>query len=96
MDTPLTWGTKAVKHPIELLIAMLAVTKVGKSRLSQAAHTMIDIQKSEMATLEIIFVKNQTSRWIVVNLNFVAPDIATRTPMMDLSPMAKTTPVHAP
>jgi hypothetical protein len=81
---------------MELIIAPLAVSKPGKDVLSQAPHAMIEMTKREMAMAEMIFVKNQISRWTVVNLNFVAPDMATRTPMTDLSPMAKTTPVQAP
>src|SRR5271154_4349506 len=49
-----------------------------------------------MATPDMILVKNQTSFWMVVSLNLVSPDMATTRPMIDLSPIAKTTPVHVP
>jgi len=46
---------------MELMMAPLAVSKPGKLVLSHAAHTMIDITKSDKARAETIFVKNQTS-----------------------------------
>ena len=78
------------------MIAPLAFSKPGKAFLNQATHTIMEIQKSARATAEIIFVKNQTSLCTVVNLNLVSPDMATIRPMMVLSPVAKTTPVHFP
>ena len=86
----------AVRHPIELMIAPLAVSKPGKDFFNQAAHTMIEKKKRPKATAEIILVKNQTSFWTVVSLNFVSPDMATMQPMMVLSPMGNTTQVHFP
>ena len=56
----------------------------------------MEIQKSARATAEIIFVKNQTSLCTVVSLNLVSPNMATIRPMMVLSPVVKTTPVHFP
>jgi len=85
-----------VRHPIELIIAALAVSKPGKDVLNQAAHTIIAMQKRLKARAEIILVKNQTSFCTVVSLNFVSPDMATMRPMMVLSPVANTTPVHFP
>ena len=85
-----------MRHPIELIIAPLAVSKPGKDFFNQAAHTIIEMQKRLKATAEIILVKNQTSLCTVVSLNFVSPDIATMRPMMVLSPVANTTPVHFP
>ena len=85
-----------MKHPIELMIASLAFSKSGNAFLNQAAHKMMEIQKNPRATAEIIFVKNQTSFCKVVSLNFVSPDMATIRPMIVLSPVAKTTPVHFP
>ena len=85
-----------MRHPIELMIAALAFSKPGKVFLNQAAHTIMEIQKRVRATAEIIFVKNQTSFCTVVSLNLVSPDMATIRPMMVLSPVAKTTPVHFP
>jgi hypothetical protein len=87
---------KEVKHPIELMIASLAVSKPGKLFLNHAAQTIIAIQNEERAREEMILVKNQISRWTVVSLNLVSPDIATMRPMIDLSPMAKTTAVQLP
>jgi hypothetical protein len=78
------------------MIAPLAVSKPGKDFFNQAAHTIIEMQKRPNATAEIILVKNQTSFWTVVSLNFVSPDMATMRPMMVLSPVANTTPVHFP
>ena len=85
-----------MRHPIELIIASLAFSKPGKAFFNQAAHTIMEIQKNTRATAEIIFVKNQTSLCTVVSLNLVSPDIATIRPIMVLSPVAKTTPVHFP
>ena len=85
-----------MRHPIEWMIATLAFSKPGKAFLNQAAHTIMEIQKSPRATAEIILVKNQTSLCTVVSLNLVSPDMATIRPMMVLSPMAKTTPVQFP
>ena len=85
-----------MRHPIELMIAPLAFSKPGKAFFNQATHTIMEIQKSNRATAEIIFVKNQTSLCTVVSLNLVSPDMATIRPMMVLSPVAKTTPVHFP
>ena len=85
-----------MRHPIELMIATLASSNPGKAFLNQAAHTIMEIQKSPSATPEIIFVKNQTSFCTVVSLNLVSPDMATIRPMIVLSPVAKTTPVHFP
>ena len=91
-----TWGTNAVRHPIELMIAALALKYPGKWILIKAAHTIMEIQKNPKARAEMIFVKNQTSFCTVVSLNFVSPDMLTIRPMMVLSPVAKTTPVHFP
>lgn len=77
-------------------MALLADSNPGKVFFSQTAHTIIAIQNSKRATPEIIFVKNQTSRWTVVSLNFVSPDMATIWPMTVLSPVANTTPVQVP
>ena len=85
-----------MRHPIELMIAPLAVSNPGKDFLNQAAHTIMEIQKRLRAIAEIIFVKNQTSFCTVVSLNFESPDMATIRPMMVLSPVANTTPVHFP
>ena len=85
-----------MRHPIELMIAPLAVSNPGKDFFNQAAHIIMEIQKSPRATAEIILVKNQTSLCTVVSLNFVSRDIATIRPMMVLSPVAKTTPMHFP
>ena len=85
-----------MRHPIELMIAELAVKKPGKDLLNQVAHTIIEMQKRLKATVETILVKNQTSFCTVVSLNFVSPDMATMRPMMVLSPVANTTPVHFP
>ena len=85
-----------MRHPIELMMAPLAVSKPGKVLLNQAAHTIMEIQKRLRAIAEIIFVKNQTSFCTVVSLNFESPDMATIRPMMVLSPVANTTPVHFP
>jgi hypothetical protein len=79
-----------------LTIALLAHSNPGKAFFSQAAHAIIAIQNSNRATPEIIFVKNQISRWTVVSLNFVSPDMATIWPMTVLSPVANTTPVQVP
>ena len=81
---------------MELIIATLAVSNPGKCFLIKAAHTIMEIQKNPRARAEIIFVKNQTSFCTVVSLNFVSPDMLTIRPMMVLSPVAKTTPVHFP
>ena len=85
-----------MRHPIELMIAPLAVSNPGNVFLNQAPHTIMEIQKSPRATAEIIMVKNQISLCIVVSLNFVPRDMATMRPMMVLSPVAKTTPMHFP
>ena len=85
-----------MRHPIELIIAPVAFSKPGKAFLNQAAHTIMEIQKKHKAEAEIIFVKNQTSLCTVVSLNLVSPDMAIIRPMMVLSPVAKTTPVHFP
>lgn len=78
------------------MMASLASSKPGKLFLNQAAHTMMEMTKSPNARAEMIFVKNHTSRWTVVSLNFVSPDIATMRPMTVLSPIAKTMPVQVP
>jgi hypothetical protein len=78
------------------MIAALAVSNPGKDFLNQAAHTIIEMQNKPKATAEIILVKNQISFCTVVSLNFVSPDMATMRPMMVLSPVANTTPVHCP
>ena len=85
-----------MRHPIELMIAPPTVSNPGKAFLSQAAHTIKEIQKSPRATAEIIFVKYHTSFCTVVSLNFVSRDMATIRPMIVLSPVAKTTPLHFP
>ena len=91
-----TWGTNAVIHPIEVIIAFLADSNPGKVFLDQVAHTIMEIQKNPRATAEMIFVKNHTSFCTVVSLNLVSPDMVTIRPMIVLSPVAKTTPVHFP
>ena len=85
-----------MRHPIELMIAALALSYPGKDFFNQAAHMIMDIQKNPRPTAEIILVKNQTSFCTVVSLNFVSRDIATIRPMMVLSPVANTTPMHFP
>lgn len=77
-------------------MAPLGVSKPGKLVLSHAPHIIIERTKRERARADTILVKNQTSFWTVVNLNFVSPDMATMRPMIDLSPMAKTTPAQEP
>jgi hypothetical protein len=91
-----TCGTKAVKQPIELMMAPLAFSKPGKLVLSHTPHTSMAMPKNDKARAEMILVKNQTSFWTVVNLNFLSPDMATMRPITDLSPMANTTPVQEP
>jgi len=78
------------------MIAPLAVSKPGKLGLSQNPQVRMETQKSKKAMVHIIFEKNQTSFWTVVNLNLDVPDMATMRPITDLSPMAKTTPVQVP
>ena len=85
-----------MRYPIDLIIAPVAVSNPGKELLNQTAHTIMEIQKNTRARAEIIFVKNQTSFCTVVSLNSVSPDIATIRPIMVLSPVAKTTPLHFP
>ena len=85
-----------MRHPIELMIAALALSYPGKDFFNQAAHMIMDIQKSPRPIAEIILVKNQTSLCTVVSLNFVSRDITAIRPMMVLSPMANTTPMHFP
>lgn len=46
--------------------------------------------------MEMTLVKNQISLWMVVNLNFVSPDMRTRRPMTVRSPVANTTPRQLP
>jgi hypothetical protein len=65
-------------------------------KFNQTAQTIIEMQNRDRAIPDMIFVKNWTSRWTVVNLDFISPDMATIRPMIVLSPMANTTPVHDP
>ena len=81
---------------MELMMASLAVSKPGNVFFNQAAHTIIEMQKRLKATAEMILVKNHTSFCTVVSLNFVSPDMETIRPMIVLSPVANTTPVHFP
>jgi hypothetical protein len=85
-----------VRHPIELMTTPLVVSNPGKDFFNQVSHMIMEIQKSPRATAEITLVKNQTSLCMVVSLNFASRDIATIQPMMVLSPVAKTTPMHFP
>jgi hypothetical protein len=73
-----------------------AVSYPGYDTRSQTPYRRIDKQKKKSARHEIILVKNHTSFWIVVSLNFVSPDILTRRPMIVLSPVANTTPWQVP
>ena len=57
----LTCGTKAVRQPIELMIAPLAVSYAGYAFLSQAPQTMIEIPNRERAVADTILVKNHIS-----------------------------------
>jgi hypothetical protein len=81
---------------MELMIAMLAVAKLGKAFLTHAAHTIMAIENMDRAMNMMTLVINHTSLWTVVSSNFVCPDIETMRPMIDLSPVAKTTPVPVP
>jgi len=59
----ITCGTKAVKQPMELIMAMAAVSYPGYAFLSQAPHTITERTKKPKATAEIILVKNHISLW---------------------------------
>jgi hypothetical protein len=56
-----TCGTKAVKQPMALTMAVGAVSYAGCDFLNQAAHTMTERAKKLKATAEMILVKNHIS-----------------------------------
>ena len=77
---------------MEFTMAEDGVSNPGYVVRSHTPYRSSDREKKKRARHEMIFVKNQTSFWMVVSLNFVSPDILTRRPITVLSPVANTTP----